>query len=148
MMTRMTRATVAAWAGLALAWGGDLRAALAAPDPSARPAGERVRDLQRERVKVLEEQLDGLFGLMAERKDPPGTYLEAIRELGEAELDLADGRAAELVVLERTLRRLQEAEKKIGALWESGLQTKHSVAQARAARLKAEIQYEKRKAAR
>jgi len=119
-----------------------------APDPAARPPGERVRELQRERVKALEEQLDGLFGQMAERKDPPGYYLEAIQELGEAELDLADDRAAEVAALDKTARRLREAEEKIRALWETGLQTKQSVAQAKAARLKAEIRLEKRKAAR
>jgi hypothetical protein len=147
-MMRISRAIVAAWASFSLTWGGSLPAARAAPDPSARPAGERVRELQRERVKALEEQLDGLFGQMAERKDPPTTYLEAIRELGEAELDVAEGRAGELAALERTLHRFQEAEKKIRALWETGLQTRQGVAQAKAARLKAEIQHEKRKAIR
>jgi hypothetical protein len=147
-MRRIRRVTVAVWIGLGLAWAGGLPAATAAPDPVARPPGERVRDLQRERVKALEEQLDGLFWVMAKQKDPPTTYLEAIRELGEAELELADGRAAELAARERTVRRLQEAEKEIGALWEAGLQSKHSVAQAQAARLKAEIQLERRKAAR
>jgi hypothetical protein len=147
-MRRIRRRTVAAWVGLGLAWAGGLPAATAAPDPVARPPGERVRELQRERVQALEQQLDGLFGVMAERKDQPTTYLEAIRELGEAELDLADGRAAELAALGRAVRRLQDAEKKIGALWESGLQSKHSVAQAKAARLKAEIHLERRKAAR
>lgn len=147
-MMRIRPVFVAAWACLGLPWGGSLPAATAAPDPSARPAGERVRELQRERVTALEEQLDGLFDLMAERKDPPTTYLEAIRELGEAELDVAVGRADELAVLERTLRRFRDAEKKIRALWEAGLQTRHGVAQAKAARLKAEIEYEKRKATR
>jgi hypothetical protein len=147
-MMRINRAFVAAWVGLGLAWGGSLPVAKSAPDPSARPASERVRELQRERVKALEEQLDGLFDRMAERKDPPTTYLEAIRELGEAELDVASGRADELVVLERTLGRFQDAEKKIRALWEAGLQTRQGVAQAKAARLKAEIQHEKRKAIR
>jgi hypothetical protein len=146
-MTRITRTVVAAWVGIGLAL---LAAPMArsAPGPDAKPAGERVRELQRERVKALEEQLDGLFGIMAERKDPPTTYLEAIRELGEAELDLADGRAAELAVLEKTVRRLREAEEKIGALQQSGLQTKHAVAQTKAARLKAEIRLEQRRAAR
>jgi hypothetical protein len=123
-------------------------AATAAPAPDAKPPGERVRELQRERVKALEEHLDGLFERMAERKEPPGTYLEAIRDLGEAELDLADGRAAELAALERTVRRLREAEEKVGELQKAGLQTRQGVAQAKAARLKAEIQLEKRKAAR
>jgi len=132
-MTRIIHSTAAAWVGLAFIWGSP-SAATAAPDPVAKPPGERVRELQRERLKALEEQLDGLFWLMAERKDPPGTYLEAIRELGEAELDLAEGRTAGPAALEKTVRRLQEAEKKIGVLWESGLQTKHSVAQAKAAR--------------
>jgi hypothetical protein len=146
-MRRIRRVTVAAWVGLGLAWAGGLPAATAAPDPVARPPGERVRELQRERLKALEEQLDGLFDVMAQRKDPPTTYLEAIRELGEAELDLADGRAAELAALERTVRLFQKAEKEMGALWEAGLQSKHSMAQAKAARLKAEIRLERRKAA-
>ena len=147
-MTRIHLAAVAAWLGFALAWVGTVPVAMAAPDPTARPPGDRVRELQRERVKVLEDQLEGLFGQMAERKDLPSTYLEAIRELGEAELELADGRSAEQAVLERTLRRFKEAEEKIHSLWVAGLQTKQGLALAKAARLKAEIQLEKRKAAR
>lgn len=147
-MMRINRAIVAACVGLGLAWSGSLPAAVAASEPSSRPAGERVRELQRERVMVLEEQLEGLFGQMAERKDLPSTYLEAIRELGETELELADGRSAEQAVLERTLRRFKDAETKIISLQEAGLQTKQGVALAKAARLKAEIQLEKRKAAR
>ena len=147
-MDRISRAAL----GLVVAIGPTLcnsvPAARAAPDPVVRPPGERIRELQRERVKAMEEQIDGLFKQMAERKDPPSYYLEAIRELGEAELDLADGRATEVAILERTLRRFREAEEKIGALWEAGLQTKTSLAQAKAARLKAEIQLEKRKSAR
>ena len=146
-MERISRAVVAASVGIGLALLG-CPLAQAAPGPDAKPAGERVRELQRERVKALEDQLDGLFGIMAERKDPPTTYLEAIRELGEAELDLAEGRAAELAVLEKTVRRLREAEEKVTALWESGLQTRHGKAQVKAARLKAEIRLEQRRAAR
>jgi len=147
-MAQIKLAAVPACVGFALAWVSALPVSMAAPDPTARPPGERVRELQRERVKVLEDQLEGLFGQMAERKDLPSTYLEAIRELGEAELELADGRSAEQSVLERTLRRFQEAEEKIHSLWVAGLQTKQGVALAKAARLKAEIQFEKRKAAR
>src|SRR3954468_15199361 len=109
------------------------------------PSSSRLRDLQRERVKALEEQLQGQFERVKIGKDPLIQYIEAIRELAEAELDLAETKEARIAAVEKMVREYQSCEEKVLELQRAGLQTAQGVAQAKAARLKAEIQLEKLK---
>jgi outer membrane protein TolC len=109
------------------------------------PSSSRLRELQHERVKALEEQLQGQFERVMIGKDPLIQYLEAVRELAEAELELAETRDARLAAVEKMVKELTTGEEKVLELQRAGLQTKQGVAQAKAARLKAEIQLEKLK---
>jgi len=109
------------------------------------PSSSRLRELQRERVKALEEQLQGQFERVKIGKDPLIQYIEAIRELAEAELDLAETKEARIGAVEKAVRELTVCEEQMFQLQQAGLQTKQGVAQAKAARLKAEIQLEKLK---
>jgi len=109
------------------------------------PSSSRLRELQRERVKALETQLQGQFERVKIGKDPLIEFLEAIRELGEAELELAETKEARQAAVEKMVKELAECEEQIVQLQQAGLQTKQGVAQAKAARLKAEIQLEKLK---
>jgi outer membrane protein TolC len=111
------------------------------------PSSSRLRELQRERVKALEEQLQGQFERVKIGKDPLIEFLEAIRELGGAELELAETKEARLAAVEKMVRELTKCEEQIVQLQQAGLQTKQGVAQAKAARLKAEIELEKLKTA-
>jgi outer membrane protein TolC len=119
-------------------------AAWAAPVGKDKPSA-RLRELQRERVKALEEQMLGQFERVKIGKDQMITLLDALRELTDAELDLADTPAAEVAALERSLERHREVEAEMAKLVVAGLQTKQGVAQVRAARLRVEVQLEKRK---
>lgn len=78
-------------------------------------------------------------------KDPLVLLLDTIRDLVEAELDLADTPAAEVAALERGVERFREVQKEVEDLVGAGLQIKEVTALVRAARLKVEIQLEKRK---
>jgi len=126
--------------GQALAW----PALAAAPGPKS-ATSERLRELQRERVKALEEQLEGQFERVKIGKDPLIQFIDAIRELAEAKLDLANTRDERHKVLEEKVQTLEEIEKQMTELQAAGLQTKQGVAQAKAARIKAEIELEKLK---
>ena len=128
--------------GLAPSW---VATCDAAPAPAKQPVPPKLRELQRERVKALEEQLQGQWERVKIGKDPLITLLDVLRELGEAELDLAETTATEVAALERAVDRFKEAEEDMGKLVAAGLQTKQGVAQVRAARLKAEVLLEKRK---
>jgi hypothetical protein len=134
----MTRTCVVA-AFVALAIPGLLAAA---PAPEKR-IDAKVRELRKAQIVALKEQIEGQWERVTVGKDRVGEYIEAIRELGEAELDIADTREAELAALEDMVRRLKETEDKTVQLQMAGLQAKAGVAQVRAARLKAEIQLEK-----
>lgn len=112
------------------------------PGPKDKPS-ERLRDLQKERVKALEEQMEGLFERVKIGKDPVDTLIAANRELTEAELDLAGSPEAEGKVLENAVARFRQVEIDLSKLQQAGLQTKQNVAQAKAARVRAEIQLEK-----
>ena len=72
-------------------------------------------------------------------------YLHAVRELAEAELELADTKESRMAAVEKMVKELTTAEAETLQLQQAGLQTKQGVAQVRAARLKAEIQFEKLK---
>ncbi|MBO0701286.1 MAG: TIGR03067 domain-containing protein, partial [Zavarzinella sp.] len=127
------------------AWAGFVRereAKPAAPKARAKPENKRLRELQQERVKALEEQLRGQLERVKNGRDPLIQLIEAVRELADAELDLAETREAKLAAVERLVRVLRETEQQLQELQTAGLQTKQGVAQARAARLKAEIQLE------
>jgi hypothetical protein len=109
------------------------------------PSSSRLRELQRERVKALEEQLQGQFERVKIGKDPLIQYIEAIRELAEGELDLAETKEARIAAVEKMVRELTVCEEQMVQLQQAGLQTKQGIAQAKAARLKAEVQLEKLK---
>ena len=107
------------------------------------PSSSRLRELQRERVKALEEQLQGQFERIKIGKDPLSHLLDAVRDLAEAELELADTKEARIAAVEKMLKHLVLIEEQLIQLQEAGLQTKQGIAQGRAARLKAEIELEK-----
>jgi RNA polymerase sigma factor (sigma-70 family) len=121
---------------------GILAAAPGTKDPP-KPTSDRLRELQKERVEALKEQLQGQFERVKIGKDPMIQLLDAIRELYEAELDVAENREARVAAMDRAVSDLKVVEEQVAELQEAGLQTKQGVAQARAARLKAEIQLEK-----
>jgi hypothetical protein len=109
------------------------------------PSSDRLRELQRERVKALTEQLQGQFERVKIGKDPLIQYLEVVRELGDAELELAETKDARMAAVEKMVKELALCEEQMVQLQQAGLQTKQGIAQAKAARLKAEIQLEKLK---
>jgi hypothetical protein len=119
--------------------------AVAAPGPKKEPLDAKVRELRKEQIKALQEQLSSQIGNLKIGKDSILTFIEAVRDLGEAELDLAETREAELAALSGVVKRLQVAEDEMEQMRMAGLMTKAGVAQMRAARLKAEIQLEKKK---
>lgn len=116
----------------------------AAPGPKdSKAASDRLRELQKERVAALKEQLQGQFERVKIGKDPLIQYLDAVRELCEAELEIAESREGRMTAVQRAVTELKETEEMMAQLQAAGLQTKQGVAQAKAARLKAEIQLEK-----
>lgn len=123
--------------------------AIAAPGAkeAAKPSSERLRELQKERVKVLKEQIEGQMERVTLGKDPLLQLIEAVRELADAELDLAENPSQRVSAVERLAAALSVYEKQISDLHQAGLQNKQNVAQIKAARLKAEIQLEKMKLA-
>jgi hypothetical protein len=118
----------------------------AAPEPKEAKADKRLRQLQEERVKALEEQMQGQFERVKIGKDPLIQLLHAVEELAEARLDVADTQAKRREAIEAMVNELAETEEQMIQLQRAGLQTKQGVAQAKAARLKAEIKLEKLKA--
>jgi hypothetical protein len=119
---------------------------LTAAAPALRPAKRidpKVRELRQEQIKALKEQLEGQFERVKIGKDPLVVFLEAVRKLAEAEVDIAETREAELAALSNALRLLTVVEGQMEELQNAGLQTGQGVAQVRAARLEAEIQLEK-----
>jgi outer membrane protein TolC len=123
--------------------------AVAAPVGKEAPAptSDKLRQLQKERVATLKEQLQGLYERVKIGKEPLIDFIEAIRELADAEFDLAETREQRLTAVEGMVNRLREGEQETEQLQRAGLQTKQGVAQIKAARLKAEIQLEKLKLA-
>ncbi|HVK11948.1 MAG TPA: hypothetical protein VM597_24455 [Gemmataceae bacterium] len=103
---------------------------LAAPAPALKkgPLDPKVRG-QWEWVKI--------------GKDPLVVFLEAVRKLAEAELEVAETPEAGEASLVEAVKQLKQAEAEMKDLQNAGLQTRQGVAQARAARLEAEIQPEK-----
>ena len=62
-----------------------------------------------------------------------------------ARKDLAETKEARIAAVEKMVRELTDCEEQVMQLQQAGLQTKQGVAQAKAARLKAEIELEKLK---
>lgn len=113
----------------------------------APPSSERLRELQQARVEALKSQLEGQFERMKIGKDPMVQYLDCVRELTEAELELAETKEVRIAAVEKMVKELTTAETETQQLLQAGLQTKQGVAQVKAARLKAEIQLERLKLA-
>ena len=111
-----------------------------------KPGADRIRDLQKARVKALETQLQGQFERVKIGKDPLSTYITVVRELADAEAELAETKEAKVAALDRALRSLHVCVEQLEQLHAAGLQTKEGVAQAKAAKLKVEIELEKLKA--
>jgi hypothetical protein len=119
---------------------------LAAPvGKENRPTSDRLRELQKERVKFLEEYLKGLSDRVRLRGELVNNFIESVRELGDAELDLAETREQRLAAVERMVKRLQDREDFTANQVAAGMENKHNLALIKAARLKAEIQLEKMK---
>jgi hypothetical protein len=127
---------------------GDPTHAAPIPKDPPKPSSERLKELQRERVKTLETQLGGQWERVKIGKDPLIVFIEAIRDLGETELDLSETKEERMNAVEKMIKQYQECEANMIQLEMLGLQTKQGVAQAKSARLKAEIQLEKMKLAR
>ena len=121
--------------------------AKAAPSKEPKPS-TKLRELQKERIKALEEHIDGLFDRIKIGKSNLLTLFNTYGELLDAKLELAETPAAELAALEGALKQFEEIEKKVVQLEIAGIMAKQDAAQARAARLKAEIRLEKWKARR
>src|SRR5258708_301691 len=77
------------------------------------PSSERLQELQKERVKALEEQIQGQFERVKIGKDPLIQYIEAIRELAEAELDVAETKDARIKAVEKWVRELTTCEEEL-----------------------------------
>ena len=112
-----------------------------------KPATGRLRQLQQERVKTLDQQLQLLLERVKDGRSPLSETLDAVRELAEAELQLADTREARIAAVEKMFKQLTSIESQLVKLQEAGIQTNSGVLHARAARLKAEIELEKLKTA-
>jgi len=145
-MTRIRRVTLGLW--VILAWAASDRSADAGPAASGKPS-EAVRQLQTERVQALKEHLEGLYDRVKIGKDPLLTLIDTLRELADAELELADTPAQEVAALEIAVARFREVERDVEELVPAGVQQaqRRPVVQVRAARLKVEIELEKRKPA-
>jgi RNA polymerase sigma factor (sigma-70 family) len=118
---------------------------LANPEAPSKLDNSRLRQLQTERVKALQEQLDGQYERVKIGKDPLIQLIEAVRELGEAELDVAESKEARIAAVEKMAKTFRDLEGQLIELRQLGLQTNQGVAQAKAARLKTEVQLEKLK---
>jgi RNA polymerase sigma factor (sigma-70 family) len=116
-----------------------------ARETPAKADTKRLRELQQERVKALEDQMLGQFERVKIGKDPLIQLIDVVRELAEARLDVAETREQRLSAVEEMLKTMRDVETQLVDLQAAGLQTKQGVAQAKAARLKAEIQLEKLK---
>ena len=114
----------------------------------SKPTSERLKELQKERIKFLEEYLEGLSNRVKLRPELLNNFIEGVRELADAELDVAESREQRLAVHERTVKRLQDREDKTANLVATGMDNKHNLALIKAARIKAEIQLEKMKLSR
>jgi RNA polymerase sigma factor (sigma-70 family) len=104
-----------------------------------------IRHLQEERIKALRTQMEDQFERVKIGKEPLIHLINLHFELTDAEVAVADTKEAKLTAREACVERLRFVEDQLKELQNAGLQTKSGVAQAQAARLKAEIELEKLK---
>lgn len=116
---------------------------LAAPAPDKKPS-DKVIALQKERLKTLDEMFTGHWERVKVGKEPVATILSLMVELTDARLELADTEAEALKALKTSLDLHRDVEDAVNKMVEAGLMTKSQAGAARAARLKVEIQIEKR----
>jgi RNA polymerase sigma factor (sigma-70 family) len=116
-----------------------------APKKAGPPVSERIRKLQQERVKALQQLVEDRMERGRTGQDALDRVLEPVRELAEAELELAETREARIGAVEKMLKQLTTIEGLLARLQEAGLQTRSGLLEAKAARLKAEIELEKLK---
>ncbi len=114
----------------------------AAPSPDRR-IDEKIRELRKAQIEALRQQLDQQFERLKIGKDQIVTFVTAVFDLGEAELEVADTKEAERAALDGMVKRLKDVEDQMDELQAAGLATRGQVAELRAARLKAEIRREK-----
>jgi RNA polymerase sigma factor (sigma-70 family) len=117
------------------------------PLPPPRVVESKIRELQKARVVALGAQIQGGFERVKIGKDSLRNYLDLFRDLAEAKIELAENREAKIAAAQESLRQLLVVSEQIEALYKAGLQTKDEVLFATIARLKAEIELEKLKAA-
>lgn len=103
----------------------------------------KLLELQKERVETLKLAYDGQFERVKIGKDPAVTLIDVIRELADAEYDLADTTGGQKDALSAAVARLTEIEDQMTKLQDAGLQTKQAVAGIKAARLKAAVRLRK-----
>jgi uncharacterized protein (TIGR03067 family) len=113
--------------------------------PAPQPVNKRLRELQAERVKALEEQLRAQMERVKTGQDLAGSYIAAAQELAEAEKDIAETPAAKRAAIERLVATLTMCAKQAEAMQKAGVSTQAAALQAKAALLKAEIELEKLK---
>ena len=111
-----------------------------------KPPSDKVRKLQQERVKALEEVSESIMERVKIGKDSLHALITLLSELTEARLEVADTEADAIKALTTSLELHRKIEEQLQEMYEAGLETKVGVRQIRAARLKVEIQLEKRKA--
>ena len=134
---------------LGLYWSLPLTGEPLVPEPknAAPPANKRIRELQKERVDALEEQVRWQSDPLKFPSVSVMQFVQAVRELAEAESDLATTQAGRVAAAKKMLGRLREREEMVKKYQAAGLANTLSAAQIKAARLKAEIELEKLKAA-
>src|SRR5262245_45831978 len=114
------------------------------PSLFAAPGGkegskERLQELQRLRVKLLEEQLQEQSQHVKLGKEfPIQSFIDLVRELGDARLELAETPAQRVAACERVIELLREREDETEELVRIGLQTRGAFLQIKAGRVKAE----------
>jgi hypothetical protein len=123
---------------------GAAQAAPALKHPKGHTAASRAA--LRDRIAALREQLQGGFERVKIGRDSVGEFLAAVREQYEAEVALADTREAERAALENAARFLAVCEDQLTELHRIGLHPADGVRQAQAARLRVELELEKRSA--
>jgi hypothetical protein len=145
-MTRMRRAALGVCI-LGMLWASPLtpEAARAAPALKDRKGlTKEARAALRKRAAALREQLAGGFERVKIGKEPVADFLQLVRDWYESEITLADTREAERTVLENVVRTLLVGEEQMTQLRQAGLQPGDSVVQWQAARLRAQVELDKR----
>lgn len=113
-------------------------------DPPAGP--NRMRELRLERVKALKSLSDAIGELLLVGKGNVQDAIRADEELAAAELELATTKAERVKTVDALVKRLKNHEMTAQLRLTAGTINNVEAAQAKAARLKAEIELEKLKA--